>query len=221
VQAGSAGTAGSAGNGGTAGTAGTAGTSGSAGEGGSGGDGGSAGEGGSGGAGGSPGEGGSSGDITGSGGAGGDPSIAGAGGVGGSGEPVGTITNLALGKTATADSEENGNFAPRGVDGDDATRWCAANGDDGHWVKVDLGAAHELTGAEIFWEASATYMYKIEVSNDDQTWMQVVDQTANATQAQTTTDAFTANARYVRVTTTNIDPNWRWASFWEFRVMGY
>jgi hypothetical protein len=162
------------------------------------------------------------------GGMGGDGGMGADGGAGGSPD-VPTPTNLALGKVVTTDSAENGNPAVNGVDGMTNTRWCAANGDDGHWLTVDLGASHSLTGAEIVWEkgtgsdqATAKYKYKIEVSTDNATWTSAVDFSTNTSAEQTQTHAFTGDARYVKVTVLDIvDPDWLWASFWEFRVMGY
>ena len=64
--------------------------------------------------------------------------------------------NIAQGKTASADSSETANPAARGNDGSTTTRWCAANGNTGHWWKVDLGASYNLSGSEVMWELPAT-----------------------------------------------------------------
>lgn len=130
-------------------------------------------------------------------------------------------TNLALNKPATASSEETskGNTAAKGNDGSTSTRWCAANGNTGQWWKVDLGQNYSLTGAEVMWEFSRVYKYKIEVSTDNTNWTLVVDRTNNTSNAQTQTHSFSATARYVRITVTGLEAN-TWASFWEFRVFG-
>jgi beta-glucanase (GH16 family) len=126
-------------------------------------------------------------------------------------------TNIAQGKTASADSSETANPAARGNDGNTTTRWCAANGNTGHWWKVDLGASYNLSGSEVMWEFARNYKYKVEVSTDNTTWTLKVDKTANTSTAQTQTDNFTATARYVRITVTGLASG-TWASFFEFRV---
>jgi hypothetical protein len=147
-----------------------------------------------------------------------------AGGEGGTDGGVLVVTNLALGRTVTASSEESakGNYAANAIDGKEDTRWCANDGTPGHWLRVDLGAAYTLTGAEVFWEKADTkYKYTIEVSSDDVAWTNVIDQSMNDIQAQTATHALVARARYVRVTTVSPnDPIGSWASIFELRVMG-
>jgi hypothetical protein len=128
-------------------------------------------------------------------------------------------TNIAQGKTASADSSQTANPAANGNDGSISTRWCAANGSTGHWWKVDLGTSQALSGSEVMWEFARNYRYKVEVSTDNVNWTLKVDKTASTSTAQTQTDAFTATARYVRITVTGlpISPT-TWASFYEFRV---
>jgi len=128
------------------------------------------------------------------------------------------ITNIALGKTAGSDSEENVNPASKANDGNLTTRWCAADGSFNHWWKVDLGSNYNLTGTEVLWEKNKVYKYKIEVSTDGSTWVLAVDKTGNTTSTQIQTDSFTANTvRYVKITVTGFDSNC-WASFNEFKV---
>jgi len=131
--------------------------------------------------------------------------------------PVFAATNIAQGKTASADSSETANPVARGNDGSTTTRWCAANGNTGHWWKVDLGASYALSGSEVMWEFARNYKYRVEVSSNNSTWTTVVNKTANTSTAQTQNDPFTATARYVRITVTGLAAN-TWASFYEFRV---
>jgi Glycoside hydrolase family 2 C-terminal domain 5/F5/8 type C domain/Domain of unknown function (DUF4982) len=136
----------------------------------------------------------------------------------------GAGANLALGKPASADSEETGkgNVAANGNDGSTTTRWCANDGNTGHWWQVDLGAAFSLSRSEVMWEFSGrVYRYRVEVSSNGTTWTTVVDKTANTSTAQTQTDPFSATARYVRITVTGLPASpVTWASFFEFRVFG-
>ena len=134
----------------------------------------------------------------------------------------GSTTNLALGKIVTTDGAQAANPATSGNDGSTTTRWCATNGNTGHWWMVDLGASHALTGSEVMWEKSGlVYKYRVEVSTDNTNWTTVMDKTANTSTAQTQTDNFTATARYVRITVTGLSTSpVAWASFYEFRVFG-
>ncbi|HEX3046009.1 MAG TPA: discoidin domain-containing protein, partial [Bacillota bacterium] len=131
-------------------------------------------------------------------------------------------TNLAQGKAASADSSQSANPAANGNDGNTGTRWCAANGNTGHWWMVDLGSSQSITGTEVMWEKSGVvYKYKVETSTDNVNWTLKVDKNANTSTAQTQTDNFTGTARYVRITVTGLSTSpVAWASFFEFRVFG-
>ena len=157
-----------------------------------------------------------------------------AGGAGAGGG--GAIVELAQGRTATADSEENNttsnppkvNLAPGGNDGSATTRWCAASGGQHYW-QVDLGASHALSRVEIDFEyptqaANTAYGYVVAVSGDGATFTTSIDQTANASTTMTQTASFPASStgRHVRITVIppTTTPDATWASFWEARVFG-
>ncbi len=91
----------------------------------------------------------------------------------------------ALGVKATASSEETGknNFAWRAVDGDDATRWCAANSSYPQWLQLEFDKPQTLTGLETVWENSGVYQFRIEASSDGQTWKPLVDGSTNTDKA--------------------------------------
>jgi alpha-L-fucosidase len=128
--------------------------------------------------------------------------------------------DIAVGKTATADSVESskGNTADKAVDGSTATRWCANDGNAGHWLKVDLGSTRSLTGTRIAWELDKTnYRYKIEGSTDNTTWTLLADRTATTSTSQVQVAQFRAQARYVRVTVTGT-PTSVWASIRNLEV---
>lgn len=127
--------------------------------------------------------------------------------------------NLALNKSVTTDSAESGNPASNGNDGNESTRWCAENGNTGHWWKVDLGKVHKLTGTKVHFEAdNVNYQYRVEVSDDDASWTTVADNTSTSETSQIRRDDFTASARYVRITYTSTSS--MWASHYEFEVFG-
>jgi beta-galactosidase len=105
--------------------------------------------------------------------------------------------------TATASSEETekGNLAQMAIDGDPSTRWCAAGANPNQWLQLDLGAAQQVSRAEVAWEyPDLKYQFVIEAGVDGKAW-----------------HALPAAARYVRIRTTAI-PNQKWASIWEVRL---
>ncbi|MGR6919350.1 galactose-binding domain-containing protein [[Actinomadura] parvosata] len=133
--------------------------------------------------------------------------------------PAGAVTDLALGKAASADSSQSGRGPSAANDGDTATRWCAADGRTGHWWQVDLGSAATLTGTQVRWEFARAYGYHVSVSVDGTAWTRVADRTTGTSAAQVQSDAFTATARYVRVTVTGLAAS-TWASITDFKVFG-
>jgi beta-galactosidase len=132
-------------------------------------------------------------------------------------EDIYAFTNIALKKTATSDTQQSDNLASSGNDGNISSRWCATDGNAGHWWKVDLGANKNIKGTEIVWERDNAYQYKIETSTNNSIWKSVVNKTSNTTSAQIMDDTFTDLSRYVRITVTGGVGN-SWASFFEFRV---
>jgi alpha-L-fucosidase len=136
--------------------------------------------------------------------------------------PLGSTqgTNIALNKTASADSQQAANTAAMANDGNIATRWCASDSGLNHWWKVDLGQNYNISGSQVMWELNGkVYKYKVEVSTDNTNWTTKIDKTNNTSTQQTQSDNFTAIARYVRITVTGLDAA-VWASMNEFRVFG-
>jgi hypothetical protein len=133
---------------------------------------------------------------------------------------------LSQGKPARASAEEPGNFAARGNDGDERTRWCAPDGTHGHWFQIDLERTYQLSKATILWEFAGTYRYRIEVSEDGVAWSLAVDRSDSAGRAQQTEDLLDTRGRYVRlkiVGATKYEqgfPEDTWDSFYEFRIWG-
>lgn len=133
-----------------------------------------------------------------------------------------TMQNIAWGKAAFTDSQSPYYRANYGNDGSNFTRWCASDGNGGHWWKVDLGGFYNLTGTDVYWykPVGAINKYKIEVSSNNKDWTLKVNRTNNIETGNTQTDAFFANnVRYVRITVTGLNL-YVWASFSEFCVYG-
>ena len=62
--------------------------------------------------------------------------------------------------TASLRNEKDGNEAWAAFDDNPHTRWCAADGDYPHWLKVDLGSTLPVSRSDIAWESSSGRIYK-------------------------------------------------------------
>ena len=118
--------------------------------------------------------------------------------------------NIALGKIATTKSTETTNYPSVAVDGDESNSryWASVNGEQyPQWHKVDLGRIYKINKIQLitYWGDGRYYQYKIEVSKDDEKWIQVVDETANTVPAnpEGKTHIFKpTEVRYVKTTIT-------------------
>ena len=111
--------------------------------------------------------------------------------------------NLALGKTATASSEDSTNVAANVTKATTyqnytATRWESAASDP-QWIMVDLGAATEIDRAILKWHTDYGKAFKIQVSTDATTWTDVYSTTIGATYSVTDVTFSKTTARYVRM----------------------
>lgn len=131
------------------------------------------------------------------------------------------ITNIALGKTATASSYESSSRQPSAAnDGSTASIWAANNGNPGNWWMVDLGSVRSVLGSEIVFEIEGdVWQYIIETSTDGTVWTRAADKSNNTSGSAVQTDVYTASARYIKVTVTGVPEN-RWTAIAEFRVWG-
>ncbi len=78
--------------------------------------------------------------------------------------------NISYGRPVYA-SSQNGNDAPENaVDGDDKSRWQAAQSDKNEWFYVDLGKEANIDHLYIHWEAARAKSYEIQFSNDEENW---------------------------------------------------
>ena len=99
---------------------------------------------------------------------------------------------------ATASSTPNqGNNAPKAIDGNLTTRWESAQTDDA-WIRFDFGAKTPLGYLKLTWENAYGKEYAIEASDDGSTWYQL----RYVTGAKGGTEEFfnlNANVRHVRL----------------------
>ena len=79
--------------------------------------------------------------------------------------------NLSLNKPTFASSTTYGQPSDA-TDGKKDTRWAAAKAEN-EWLYVDLGSVQPVGGVRLNWEASFGKGYKIQVSDDAETWKEV------------------------------------------------
>ena len=112
---------------------------------------------------------------------------------------------------ATASSSEmaKNNVPANALDGEDGTRWCAANDKAAQWLKIDLEKIQSLSAMKVAWEDKGTYNYVIESSPDGKTWTVVVDRTKN--KKRTAEKVSVNKAKFIRIRTLKL-PKRKWAS---------
>jgi len=135
-------------------------------------------------------------------------------------DEVGRPTNLAQGKPVKASSEESdkGNTSALANDGDNNTRWCAADGSANQWWQVDLGQVQPIRYLDIDFEGYARdCLYHIMVSTDGSTWDTIVTKNDWANDGRQMAYEVSAQARYVRIEFTKLQQG-TWASVREFGV---
>lgn len=86
--------------------------------------------------------------------------------------PPAPANNIALFKPVVAKSQLGSNIPSHAVDGDSTTRWESDWYDD-QWMYVDLGASQSFDNVRIKWENSFAKAYKIQVSDNADTWTDV------------------------------------------------
>jgi hyaluronoglucosaminidase len=106
--------------------------------------------------------------------------------------------NVALRRPVVASSIEPGTSftADLAVDGNTGTRW-ASGYDNASWLQVDLGAPTRLGKLVLRWEAAYGSAYKIQVSDDANTWRTATEVTNG--DGGTDTLWLDTTARYVRM----------------------
>ncbi|MER8236336.1 discoidin domain-containing protein [Streptomyces sp. NPDC094049] len=129
-----------------------------------------------------------------------------------------TPTLISRGKPTTASSIEGAGFeAGLGVDGDSGTRWASVEGVDPQWIRVDLGAIHDISRVKLNWEAAYGKTYKVQTSNDGTTWTDIYSTSTADGGVDDLTTAGTG--RYVRLYGTTRGTPYGY-SLWEFEVYG-
>jgi hypothetical protein len=130
-----------------------------------------------------------------------------------------SVTNLALGRPATATSVESGLFyslpARNAVDGDPSTRWGSTFSDP-QSITVDLGAVQQVGRTILRWENAYGRAYRIDVSSDGSTWRTVYSTTAG-NGGEDNVSFTPTDARFVRMAGTQRATGYGY-SLWELEV---
>lgn len=132
--------------------------------------------------------------------------------------------NLALNKPVSVSSmQDTSHSGAQAVDGDTLTFWktlrASRSSPAAEWITVDLGEALEFDRIELEWDQYYAVAYRLESSDDNATWVALIDVT-NGNGGMDTYAFSPVMARFVRLYTTAWN-NWRnrdWLR--EFRVLG-
>ncbi|MBT9151734.1 MAG: hypothetical protein DDT40_01930 [candidate division WS2 bacterium] len=122
--------------------------------------------------------------------------------------------NLALGKTATASSNQSNTY--KSIDGDTSTRWESSFIDFMPWYTVDLGSITDINKVIIDWEASYAAAYSVQTSMDGRRFTTVYS-TLGGDGGVDTIRFPTIGARHIKVLCTR-RVILSGISFWEVRV---
>ncbi|PWV46992.1 cellulase family glycosylhydrolase [Chitinophaga sp. S165] len=108
-------------------------------------------------------------------------------------------TNLALGKTVTVTSIEDGTLVGgNAVDGNASTRWASEEGIDPQSITVDLGNNYSISQVKINWEAAYGKNFRVEISADNANWSLLRD-VQNNTSLSNDFQNLSGTGRYIRI----------------------
>lgn len=118
---------------------------------------------------------------------------------------------LSYRKRCKASSAATGRRSTYATDENIRTWWSAKTGNEGEWLRVDLGNECDINAVQVNFadfnsaikgDTTDVYKYKVEVSNDDASWTVVADKSANTDNAPHDLIVFDqpVKGQYVRVT---------------------
>lgn len=132
-------------------------------------------------------------------------------------------SNLCLNKKVEVSSFENGNNGENAVDGNTGTKWTAVNGTYPQTITVGLGKTYNLDRLTLDWDpknGNRVYKYIVSVSEDGETYTDIVNGRDNETVGRTEDSLYLTKARYIRVTATGCNEA-GWATLFEIKADGY
>lgn len=138
------------------------------------------------------------------------------------------VTNIFLNKEVRASTENpkgatGSEIAVKANDGDDYTKWCAANGTYPQWWECDLGSEYSIENINLSFETQGkTYYYTVAVSDEpmtDENYAEhiIIDNSQGST--ETACSLENVKGRYVRVTFTKAASG-EWAVLREVSGLG-
>ena len=111
-------------------------------------------------------------------------------------------------------------------DGNTSTQWIAAAPGNDSWIQLDLGSVKPITRVKWLgaygspYPAQSPANYKIQVSNNGSTWVDIV-QRSNVPGIYQGDELVAVSARYVRLITTKVSDGNGWSlSLYEFWAEG-
>lgn len=105
-------------------------------------------------------------------------------------------SNLSLGKTAVASSDQGGFEPAKAFDANNTSRWGSIYADN-QWLYVDLGRTTNITQVNLIWEIAYGKNFRLDVSPDATNWTTITTVTNNTSHVNEI--ALTATGRYVRM----------------------
>lgn len=131
-----------------------------------------------------------------------------------------TLPNLAYQASVTASSYYDDWFKPQyAVDDNNGTLWRSRNNTGEAWLQIDLGKIRKFNQVWTQFEyPTFFYQYRIETSDDAQTWTLFADKTHNVNAGSPMIDKKDVKARFIRITITDTQKNGHFAAIWNVKV---
>lgn len=125
---------------------------------------------------------------------------------------------ISQGRATYASTYTGYNSSDNAVDGDAGSRWESVWTNTSEWFYVDLGKKANISSIYISWEGAYAKAYNIQISDDEENWETVYEN--SACQGGEETINLIENARYVRINMTEKALSAYGYSFYEFQVYG-
>ncbi|WP_436526635.1 chitosanase [Actinoplanes sp. HUAS TT8] len=126
---------------------------------------------------------------------------------------------LSMGRPALASSTQSVAWlASSAVDRGVGTRWASGTGTGTEWLRIDLGAAQEVTRVRLHWATAYAKGYRVQFSDDGATWADAFT-TATGNGGVDDLRNLRGHGRYLRVLATQ-RANPSGYSLWDVRAYG-
>ncbi len=131
--------------------------------------------------------------------------------------------HLSTNKPITVSSNESSNLGSYVVDGNEATRWAAANGTYPQQLIIDLEGVFTLEQINISWyvSGSRSYKYNIYVGDANGNYTLVANRSENTTSGLISDDLSGIKGRYIKIEVVGVSDGSGYASIYEIVVKGW